>query len=412
MSRLSYLLRRGASYYARVRVPLDLVDSVGKKELVKALGTKDEGEAKRRMWPVVEAWNRHFDDVRARRMLTPDDKADATWQHYTATLERDERARQTMPTAAEIDAAKEAAVARVQRDQIDVKDPLAVLDATLDVLAMQDRREIDALARRAKLDDMRKHLATGEPALINHEVEDYLDRNKLLIDPLSPDRGDLARRMMRAEIEALERTLERDQGDYSGNPRDPIVKPATGTAREQAAPGETIMDVFEQYAAENPNGITADTLNQARRDIGTFVDHVGSTCPVHRIDEKAVREWKALLMKYPVKATESKAFAGMRLAQIVKHNEVVGKPTITPRTVNRYLSSLGAFCDWLTSHGYLDQNPTSGMSLAKEKKKSTIPFTSAQMNALFKSPLFTGCQSADEWRNIAKPGNVAIRDHR
>lgn len=102
MARLSYLLRRGASYYARVRVPLDLVDIVGRKELVKALGTKDEHEAKRLMWPVVESWSRQFDDLRARRVLTDDDKADATWQHYSATLERDEQSRQHMPTAADI----------------------------------------------------------------------------------------------------------------------------------------------------------------------------------------------------------------------------------------------------------------------------------------------------------------------
>lgn len=412
MARISYLLRRGATYYARTKVPLDVVDIVGRKELVKALGTKDEQEAKRLLWPVVEAWNRQFDDMRSRRMLTPDDKADAVWQHYTGTLERDEQSRQHVPTAADIEAATEKAVERVQREGIDVRDPLAALDASLDVMVLKQRRALDAQPRRVKLDHMRKHLVEGETALINHEVADYIDRNKLLIDPLSPDRGDLARKMMRSEIEGLERTLERDRGDYAGTPRDPIVKPATGTSREQAAPGETIMELFEQYARENPKAITADTINQARRDIGTFVDYVGSTCPVHRIDKKAVREWKALLVRYPVKATESKAFGGMKLAQIVRHNETVGKPVITPRTVNRYLSSLGAFCDWLVAHGYLDQNPTAGMSLAKEKKKSTLPFTTDQLNALFKSPLFTGCRSGDEWRNVAKPGDVTIRDHR
>lgn len=412
MARLSYLLRRGASYYARVRVPLDLVDTIGRKELVKALGTKDELDAKRLMWSVVESWNRQFDDMRARRILTADDKADATWQHYTATLERDEQTRQAAPTQVQIDAATEAAVERVQREKIDVRDPLAALDASLDIMVLKGGREFDANARRVKLDTMRKHLAEGETALIAHEVDAYIDQNKLLIDPLSPDRGDIARRMMRAEVEALARTLERDKGDYTGRPYDPIVKPATGTSREQAKPGETIMELFVNYERENPKSITADTLKQARRDIGTFVDYVGSTCPVHRIDKKAVREWKALLMRYPVKATETKDFAGMKIAQIVRHNEKVGKPLLTPRTVNRYLASLGAFCNWLVNHGYLDQNPTAGMALAKEKKISTVPFTADQMNALFKSPLFTGCQSADEWRNIAKPGNITIRDHR
>jgi len=412
MARISYLLRRGASYYARIKVPTDLVEIVGKKELVKALGTKDENIAKREMWPVVEGWNRHFEDLRARRTITSDDKAHATWQHYEASLERDEVARRNAPTQADIDEATRAMFARVERGDISSTDPLAVLDATLEVQVKQRAHEISAISRRAKLADMQKHLASGTTALIAHEVDDYVEQNRLLVDRDHPDWKDTARLMMRAEIESLKRSLERDAGDYSGRPSDPVVKPIAGSTRETAPQGESIMELFEIYARENPKRIAVDTINQARRDIGTFVDYVGSTCPVHRIDKKAVREWKALLMRYPVKATETKSFAGMKLVQIVKHNEEIGKPVLTPRTVNRYLSSLGAFCNWLVNHGYLDQNPTEGMALAKEKKKSTLPFTTEQLNTLFKSPLFTGCQSADEWRNVAKPGNVKIRDHR
>jgi integrase len=411
MARLTYLLRRGATYYARIDIPLDLVPVYGTTTRKKSLFTKDEATAKTRLWPVIEAWRAEFNDVRARRALTGDDKADATWQHYTATLERDERTRQSMPTAAEIDAAKHAVIGRVQRENIDIKDPFAVMDAALDVQVLKGRREFDVSARRAKLDTMRRHLVAGETALIDDEVDDYIERNKLLIDATSPDRGDLARRMMRAEIEALERTLERDGGDYSGTPKDPIVKPATGAAREQAAPGEAIPELFEQYARENPKGVAPDTLAQARRDVGIFVAYVGSTYPVHRIDKKAVREWKTLLMQFPVKATETKAFAGMTIAQIVRHNEKVGKPVISTNTVNRYLSGLSAFCEWLKDNGYLDRNPVEDMFLTKSKNKKKPVFTTDQMNALFKSPLFTGCQSADEWRNVAKPGNVLIRDH-
>ncbi|RWD50558.1 MAG: site-specific integrase [Mesorhizobium sp.] len=385
MARLTYLERRGATYYARIDIPVDLVPLYRTTTRKKSLRTKDEATAKTRLWPVVQAWQAEFNDVRARRELTTDDKAAAVWQHYTGTLERDEQAR----------------LHADDQDQDEFDRPTA-----------QSLRRFEAHSRRVKLDVMRKHLVIGETALIDDEVDDYLERNKLIIDPASPDRADIARRMMRGEIEALQRTIERDQGDYSGTPKDPIVRPATGTSRETAKPGEGIMELFEQYAAENPKGIAVDTIAQARRDVGSFVDYVGSTCPVHRIDKKAVREWKALLLKYPVKATESSAFAGMKLAQIVKHNETIGKPAITPRTVNRYLAGFSAFCSWLVNHGYLDHNPADGMFLKKTKDKTTIPFTVDQMNTMFKSPLFTGCQSADEWRNVAKPGNVMIRDHR
>ncbi len=69
MTGQSHLTRRGASYSARIRVPLDLVEIVGKTELTKALGTKELAEAKRRLWPLLDAWQREFDDLRARRRL-------------------------------------------------------------------------------------------------------------------------------------------------------------------------------------------------------------------------------------------------------------------------------------------------------------------------------------------------------
>jgi integrase len=412
MARLSYLLRRGASYYARIRVPADLAEIVGKNELVKSLGTKDEHEAKRRMWPLVEEWNRQFDDIRSRRDITADDKAIAVWQHYETVLERDEQTRRTLPTPADIEAEEQSLYRRIDKGEIRSSDFVGMINAHTELELMMRARTDNANNRARRLAGLKSALVSGNMGMVRQDVSDFITRNRLLVDIGSNEHSELCTLMVRAEIEGLQRTLERDKGDFTGLPKDPIVKPVTGRVRETAAPSEKIMEIFTIYERENPKSITTDTLAQARRDIGTFVDYVGSTCPIHRIDKKAVREWKALLMRYPVKATETKVFLGMTIAQIVKHNEEVGKPVLTPRTVNRYLSSLGAFCGWLVAHGYIDINPTEGMSLAKEKKKSTLPFTVDQMSTLFASPLFTGCQSADEWRNVAKPGNVKIRDHR
>lgn len=416
MGRQTYLWRRGSTYYARLDVPTDLVEIVGTTTRKQSLKTKDEATAKRLLWPVIEKWRREFDELRARRILTDGDKAAAVWQHYTEGLERDEDRRSNIPTDADIEAATEEAVQRVQREKIDTADPLAMLDAALEIHVLRDQlngaESIDAKARRAKLSELRKHLSAGHTALIDHEVDEFLARNKLIIEPESPDRGALARQMMRAEIEVLRRTVERDEGNYVGQPLDPIVKPANGARRTVAEPGQSILEVFEIYATENPNQVKPDTLTQARRDVGLFVQYVGETFPVSGIDKKAVREWKALLLKFPVKAAETKAFKGMSIKQAVKHNEQIGKPTITARTVNRHLSSLGAFCRWLVDHGYLDQNPVDGMALNKEKNSKTLTFNAEQMNALFKSPLFTGCQSDEQPRFIKKPGNVLIRDHR
>lgn len=290
MARLTYLERRGATYYARIDIPVDLVPHYRTTTRKKSLRTKDEATAKIRLWPVIEAWRTEFEDLRARRAITPADMADATWQHYTGTLKRDDHARASMPSQADIDAAMERAAMNAIKSGAHNAGPIASINAMTEVEILANKAAWDARRRAARLKRLRADLSTGDMSLVAHEVDAYVDQNKLVIDPQSLERVELARRMIRAEIDALEGTLKRDQGDFTHTPADPIVKPATGTSREQAKPGETIMELFEQYAAENPKGIATDTIAQARRDVGTFIDYVGSTCPVHRIDKKAVRE--------------------------------------------------------------------------------------------------------------------------
>ena len=413
MARRSNLIRReGGTYYARIYFPVDLKDHFRSEDKKVSLRTKDENVAKQRLYPELQKWEMIFEDIRSRRDITPDDKAAAVWRHYEATLEGYDRKQRAMPTPDQTDAELQRLYRRIDLGEITSDDFVGMVNAYTDYELMLRARTDDTNLRTRRLKALKIALTSGDVKMIEPAAKAFIAQHRLLVDIGSDEYRELCGLMMRAEVEALQRTLERDSGNYSGTPTDPIVRPTTGTRRETAAPGETIMEIFENYARENPKQITTDTMAQARRDIGTFVDSVGSTCPVHRIDKTAVREWKALLMKYPVKATETKAFEGMKIVQIVQHNETVGKPILTPRTVNRYLSSLGAFCNWLVNNGYLENNPTEGMSLAKDKKKKVFPFKTEHMNTLFSAPLFVGCESDEAPRFWKKPGSFLIRDYR
>ena len=373
MARVTYLERRGATYYARLDVPLDLVGHYGTTTRKKSLRTKDENEAKKRLWPVIEGWRAEFDEVRARREITVDDKATAVWQHYEATLEGYDSKQRAMPTSEQTEAELQRLYRRIDLGEITSDSFFGMINAYTDYELMLRARTDDANLRTRRLAALKTALTAGDSTSIKSAAEDFIARHRLLVDTGSDEYRELCVLMMRAEIEGLQRTLERDKGDFTGVPKDPIVRPAAGIAREAAVPGETIMELFGTYVRENPNQIKPDTLAQARRDVGLFVEYVGSTFPVHRIDKKAVREWKGLLLQYPVKASETKVFAGMRIAQIVKHNETVKKPTISAATVNRYLSGFSAFCTWLTNHGYLTANPAADMFLKKSKEKCWFP---------------------------------------
>jgi len=183
----------------------------------------------------------------------------AVWEHYEATLRRDEAQRSDLPD--EMDAERavlEIADAAAARG-MDLSDPFEVAMLRAEAGAVRKQGDWHHYLRSTKLAELRKHMVRNELSLISHEVDAFLATNELALDRNSAGYKDLARRMMRAEIEALERTLERDAGNYTGAPKDPVVRPPAPRDTDTAAPGETLAELFDVYARENPKRVRADT---------------------------------------------------------------------------------------------------------------------------------------------------------
>ncbi len=95
--------RQGSrNYYARVAVPRDLQQRMGtpgkpKKELWKSLGTTDAREAKRLARPVMDQWEREFEERRQVRQLSEGELQNAIWRRYVQIISADENFRTTLP---------------------------------------------------------------------------------------------------------------------------------------------------------------------------------------------------------------------------------------------------------------------------------------------------------------------------
>ena len=86
------------------------------------------------------------------------------------------------------------------------------------------------------------------------------------------------------------------------------------------------------------------------------------------------------------------------------------------KTVNKKLSDLRVSFQWcLDQRNVIADNPVRGYSSdatkqeIREGKKPKRSFTAAELHAIFHSPLFSGCASANR---VHEPGNVKCRDHR
>lgn len=400
------------SYYVRVGVPLKLQPLLRRKEIWQSLKTTDPRQARDRAAPVIASYRAQFADLEQRREPSPADLQAAVWSHYETALDRDGRARAALPTTAEVQEATNKLAADIEAGRVPwTDDPLVRLNATIEVIAMKDAAKMDREHRAVQLDMLRKHLASGETGLIEWKADDVIQSERLLIAKGSPAYRDLCQRLQRAQVEVLERAAERDAGNWSGVPADPIVVPADLTqGKRVAAPGETLMELYDKFKAEKWGDARPDTWDQNRKIVRLFAEFVGKSSHITVLTRKAVRNWKQELARWPVKAADSKAFEGLSFRKVIEANETVKKPPISQKTTNKYLAALGSFARWLLQNEYIDDDVMSGMYLSIDKrKKNRFPFSEQQLHAIFNSPLFGTCLGDDA---EGKPGNVAIRDWR
>ncbi|MGF7160323.1 integrase [Rhodoligotrophos appendicifer] len=299
-------------------------------------------------------------------------------------------------------------VERYTADQIALLDNLTptanqllALDLQLEAIIAENALKDDIHSRTVLYGTLREHLATGETALVSSLAAATIPVNR-------PGHRQLCMALQRAWLESLERTFERDKGNWAGKPTDPIVD-APALSGSTSATGRTIMELFEDFARENPRAVKPDSLDQSRKAVRHFASTLPSGSGVDAITKASVFAWKQLLMQTPVKAAEIGEFKGLTPAQVVKKNEKLGKPNITPRTVNKLLTMTSGFIGWLKNNGFVTDNPVAGMLLPKQRRQVLRSYSIEQLGALFGSPLYRGCLAEKRW-HIA--GNVTFDDHR
>lgn len=179
------------------------------------------------------------------RALTPADNERAGWLHYTTLLQADERNRASMLTPAEIDEELEKSM-RIS-DIGDCSNPSVVFNRFTDYELKLGARDFDAQRRTRRLAALRSAVTTADTRLVDDVVQQYVDGQKLLVEPRSSEWRMLAHTLTRVEIEALQRTLERDSGIFNDTPSDAIVKPPA--ASQEILDPVPLQKLFDDYIA-------------------------------------------------------------------------------------------------------------------------------------------------------------------
>ncbi|MCC0003824.1 MAG: tyrosine-type recombinase/integrase [Methylobacteriaceae bacterium] len=326
------LLNRNGRYFARIAVPADLREIVGKRELRTPLGP-DLREATRKHPAALAAL---LDTLATARRIANAAKPPArrfasnieiAHLHYSALLREDERLRNLLPLPEENERYQDENGAWVEPPHL----PLRTMASHNAIFASGRERSLRlALSGSCAPDEL--------VAIMGPSVDLFRERGMTDVQLGSAEWRALARMLAGVELDALRRSLERDGGTFDGEPTFPILKRPLPAA--EAAEALPLLDLLEGYVAElkrSGRGFAAEVRwRPCFVALKQFLKHDDA----HRLTRPDVVRWKEHLL--------------MDLA---------------PKTVRDvYLSSLKAVLAWAVDAGKLEVNVAAGVKMRVPKK--------------------------------------------
>lgn len=379
------LYRRGATYYHRAAIPIDIRESYPKSEETFSLRTKDYQEAIRRVRVEAARVDRLF--AEHRKKLALDSKpalAELSDEHlkqiedlyYAFRLEEDEETR-----LAGFDDPEE------QRPA----DPIPTFEEHTELVETMD-------------DANRYNFARGKvDAFFLAEAEEVLgwDGVNLRLDPTSPSWKKLALRLQAASIRAVEAVRERNKGNVIETPR------TAGVDVRSSAP--KLSDAVREWINEKARN---RWVEKTKRDHQVWMGHFITVAGDRSLDSYAkadARAFKSVLMKLPANWNKHRALKGLPVDTAANKAVELGMKPMSDNNMNKILSFVGSFWNW-ADENYDDTppNPFRGIKIKTRRnvREERDPFDIAELIKIFNAPLYTGCRSLHYWK---QPGDLIPR---
>lgn len=267
---------------------------------------------------------------------------------------------------------------------------------------------------KGELQDQARAAATGDAEPMRVLADMIIDELGFDLAADSDGYEKLCGFLSTARVAQLKEQHLRNTGDVEATSESPLVRRVREREAATARPGETISDLFERWAAEalEKGDKRPDTINQDRKVIAQFSQFVGVDRDVRSITPEELYEYRETLRSLPPKWMSKRELRDLDMRTAAAKAREGDMPKTAFTTVNKHLSTISPLYNWLRGQPRWAglRNPCDGLFYAKVKgKNSRPPFSTATLNKILTSPLFTGFlgdgrehvagnQRADDWR--------------
>lgn len=379
--------RELAHYEVRVQVPAPWREKVGKKEVLRSLGTGDRRSAN---LAAPRAVARLHDEWR--RIAVP--------SHLPVSAGY-------VPTEAELE---EVAVL------LGYEFPREAVEAGRRTLRGKGRNIYRAHVNwtLGELEEQVRASSTGDPEPVRSLADQAVEVLGYDLPRDSEGYAKLCELLNAARLAGLREQHRRNTGDVEAEADSKLIRRVRERQAAKAARGETLLEMFEAWGAEMlaKGEKRADTVDQDRKVIEQFARFVGGDRAIDSIAPVEVAEYRDTLRDLPPKWMSKREFRGLDMRSAAAKARQLDCNRTAYTTINKHLSTISPLYKWIAAKPRWAglRNPCDGLFHAKVKGKNRRPsFDTETLNRILGSPLFTGFKAHGEEH---LPGHLKAEDWR
>lgn len=409
MAKVEYLTQIKGTWYVRRRVPIELVEAVGKSELKRSLRTKTKSIAVNRYSEVAD----EFEALLSKH--TTGDNSDLASSSMTeiGLLDSSQlfRQRKSQVRMAEL-SMRQRVFECLSNNQTTEKlwdfHPGVKSERKAFLDKVMEEGDIKQIARTLVNERCKYRIHDLEEQLQLGDFEDLLLVAKAVVGPNIANQVALvriARTLAEAEIAGLESIdLETERSKQDDNSVSNNTGIQLSESREQ---GPQLSKALEKWI--DKHDWVPKTTNERRANVGYFIEICGDK-PIDSYTKADVRKAQNVFSSIPPNAHKKADFKGLGIVDISKKAVSGNYDKPTNKSVNLKIEAVSALFNWLlVNYDEITTNPLKGIRLATNTslEPPREPFSIDELNKLFHCPVYTGCKSIVNW---SQPGSVILKE--
>jgi integrase len=438
MSLVTNVVRRGGSYYFRVRVPTRLIPKVRRRELWRSLRTLDVSQARVRagllmaltenLWSaldgemcveaihdlVTEWLKRNLDeDAEARAGLS-------RRPHKYAIIRRNGLQSEFVRAlrADELPGSKDSWNGIVPLPDVKLGPQEAFAFDVAQAFAHDQRQWL-------RLGGADENLRRRDVGLVEDEVDDLLRQSGFHFDRESDEFFDACMAMLKARAELWAEVRQRAETNWRPEQPQPAERSAAVKVSGPTVARKVGVTLSEGGKAFIPHVARTDRFKPKRqRDyevgIRTFIEWVGSDLDLAEVTSEQAGGFMNALSFYPANGSKRPGYRNLDFRGRVERATEVGEESLlSPVTImGKYLTPMRRMFEWYRQSGHsstIPVNPFEGIKPSKPRWKvpeaKRRPFTDKEVASWLSQPLFTGSRATSQI-GLYQSGDLRVSDWR